>query len=107
MRPTSETSNFELLIPSKGIFYFRKYGTDEKVSAIDFKIFQLQESGTVFRPRRISSYAKLHRLSRIRKQYENMLEEYDTRSQVLNQFFEVRAPTSACLIERVADTLIK
>ena len=35
MRPKSETSNFELLVPSKGISYFRKYGTDEKVSAID------------------------------------------------------------------------
>ena len=55
MRPKSETSNFELLVPIKGISCFRKYGTDEKVSAIDSKIVQLQESGTVFQPRRISS----------------------------------------------------
>ena len=48
MRPKSETSNFELLVPSKGISYFRKYGTDEKVSAINSKIVQLQKSGTVY-----------------------------------------------------------
>ena len=41
MSPKSETSNFTLLVPSKGISYFRKYGTDEKVSAIDSKIVQL------------------------------------------------------------------
>ena len=78
MRPKSETSNFELLVPSKGIFYFQKYGTDEKVSAIDSKTLQLQESGTMFQPRVISSYATLHRLSRIGKQFVNMLGEYDT-----------------------------
>ena len=56
MRSKSETSNFELLVPSKGVSYFRKYGTDEKVSAIDSKIVQLQEeSGTIFQPRRSSS----------------------------------------------------
>ena len=85
MRPESETSNFELLVPSK---------------------VQLQESETVFLPRRISSYAT-HRLSRIGKQYTNMLEEYDTCSQVFNQSFEVRATNVSCLFERVADTLIK
>ena len=37
MRSKSETSNFKLLVPSKGISYFRKYGTDGKVSAIDSK----------------------------------------------------------------------
>ena len=50
MRPKSETSNFELLVPSKGISYFRKYRMDEKVSVIDSKIGQLQKSGTVFQP---------------------------------------------------------
>ena len=86
MRPKIETSNFELLVPSK---------------------VQLRESGTVFQPRRISSYATLHWLSRIGKQYANMLEEYDTWSQVFNQIFEVSATKVSCLIERVADTLIK
>ena len=86
MRPESETSNFELLVPSK---------------------VQLQESGTVFQPRKISSYATLHRLSRIGKQHANILEEYGTWSQVFNQCFEVRATNVSCLIERVADTLIK
>ena len=66
MSPESETSNFELLVPSK---------------------VQLQESETVFLPRRISSYAT-HRLSRIGKQYANMLEEYDKWSLVFNHFFE-------------------
>ena len=75
----------KLLVPSKGISYFRKYGTDEKVSAIDSKIVQLQRSGTVFQPIRISSSATLHRSSRIRKQCTNMVEEYDTWSQVFNQ----------------------
>ena len=64
MRPKSETSDFKLLVPSKGISYFRKYGTDE-VSVIDSNIVQLQESGTVFQPRRIPSSATLHRLSRM------------------------------------------
>ena len=37
-----------------------------------------------------------------------MLEEYDTWSQVLNQNFEVRSTNNvSCLIERVADMLIK
>ena len=94
MRSQSETSNFKLLVPSKGISYFRKYGTDEKVSAIDSKIVQLQESGTVFQPRRISSYATLHRLSRIGKQYANMLEEYDTWSQVFNQATKIPSSDS-------------
>ena len=98
MRPKSGTSNFELLVPSKGISYFRKYGTDEKVSAIDSWIVQLQKNGTTFQPRRVSSYATLHYLSRIGKQYANMLEEYDTRSQVFNQIFEVRA-TNVCLLD--------
>ena len=78
MRPKSETSDFKLLVPSKGMSYFRKYGTDEKVSAIDSKIVQLQKSGTVFQPKRISSSATLHRLPRIGKKYTKMLEEYDT-----------------------------
>ena len=78
MCPKSETSKFELLVPSKGISYFRKYVTDEKVSAIDSKMVQLHESGTVFQPRRISSFVPLHHLSRIGKQYTKMLEEYHT-----------------------------
>ena len=86
MRPKSKTPNFELRVPRKVIFYFQKYGTDEKVSAVDS---QLQGSGTVFQPRRISSYAALHRLPRIGKHYANMLEEYDTWSQVFDQTFEV------------------
>ena len=36
-----------------------------------------------------------------------MLEEYDTWSQVFSQIFEVSATKVSCLIERVADTLIK
>ena len=78
MRPKSEISKFELPVSSKGISYFRKYGTDEKVSAIDFKIGQLQKSGTVFQPSRISSSVPLHLLSRIGKQYTKLLGEYDT-----------------------------
>ena len=35
---------------------------------------------------RLSSYATLHRLSRIGKQYANMLEEYDTWSQAYSIF---------------------
>ena len=96
MRPKSRTPNFELLVSSKGIFYFRKYGMDEKVSAIES---QLQESGTVFQPRRIPSYATLHRLSRIGKQYSNILEEYDTWSQVFDQTFEVLLTSAARLRE--------
>ena len=46
-------------------------------------------------------------LSRIGKQYANMLEEYNTSSQVFDQTFEVSATEVSCLIERVADTLIK
>ena len=80
MSPKSETSNFELLVLSKGISYIRKYGTDKKVGAIDSKIVQLQESGTVLQPRRISSSVPLHSLSRIGKQYTKMLGEYDTLS---------------------------
>ena len=57
MRPKSETSNFELLVPWKGISYFRKYGTDEKVSAIDSKIVPLQESRTVYENARGIQYA--------------------------------------------------
>ena len=38
MRSKSETSNFGLPAHSKGIFYFRKYGTDEKVSAVDYLV---------------------------------------------------------------------
>ena len=67
MRPKSEIFKFELLVPSK---------------------VQLQKSGTVFQPR-MTSYATLRRLSRIGKQYANMLEEYDTWSQVFDQTFEV------------------
>ena len=67
MRPKSEISNFELLVPSK---------------------VQLQKSETVFQPRMIS-YATLRRLSRIGKQYANMLEEYDKWSQVFDQTFEM------------------
>ena len=69
MHPKSENSDFKLLVSSKVISYFRKYGTDEKVSAIDSKIVQLQKSETIFQPRKISSSATLHPLSRIRKQY--------------------------------------
>ena len=86
MRPKNETSNFELLVPSK---------------------VQLWESVTVFQPKSISSYATLDWLSRIGKQYANMLEKYDTWSQVFDQTFEVRATNVSCLIERLADTLIK
>ena len=63
----------------------------KKSVQVTHKIVQLQESGTVYQPRRISSYATLHRLSRTGKQYANILEEYDTWSQVFNQVFEVRA----------------
>ena len=97
MRPKSETSYFKLLlVTSKGISYFRKYGTDEKVSAIDSKIVQLQKSGTVFQPRIFSS-ATLHRLSRIGKQYTKMLGEYDTWSPASSNF-EVRV-TYVCLLD--------
>ena len=88
MRPKSKTSDFKLLVPSKGISYFRKYGTDEKVSAIDSKIVQLKKSGTVqylSHARRVSSSATLHHLSRIGKQYAKKLEEYNTWLQVFNQ----------------------
>ena len=98
MRHKSETSNFELLVSSKGISYVRKYGTDEKVSAIDSKVGQLQKNGTVFQPSRISSPVPLHRLSRIGKQRAKMLEKYDTCSQVFNQIFEVGA-TNVCLFD--------
>ena len=47
------------------------------------------------------------RLSRIGKQYANMLEKYDTWSQVLDPTFEVSATDVCCSIERVADTLVK
>ena len=36
-----------------------------------------------------------------------MLEEYDAWSQVFDQIFEIRATNVSCLIERLADTLIK
>ena len=98
MRTNSETSNFELLVPVKGIYDFRKYGTDEKGSVIDSYIIQLQESGTMFQPRRNSSYATLHHLTRIGKQYANILKEYDTWLQVFNHFFKVRA-TDVCLLD--------
>ena len=65
MRPKSEMSNFELLVPSK---------------------VQLQKSGTIFQRRMISSYAALRQLSRIGKQYANMLEEYGMWSQVYSNF---------------------
>ena len=94
MPPKSEASSFKLLVPKKGISYFRKYGTDEKNRAIDSKIVQPQESGTVFQPRRISSSATLHRLSSIGKQYANMLEEYDTWSQVFNQASKISSSDS-------------
>ena len=55
--------NFELLVPSK---------------------VQLQKSGTVFQTR-IISYAMLRQPSRIGKKYANMLEKYDTWSQVFDQ----------------------
>ena len=72
MRPKSETSNFELLVPSEAISYLRKYGTDEKAGAIDSNIVQLQESGTVFQPKSISSSVPLHCSSRIGKHYTKM-----------------------------------
>ena len=86
MRPQSETPNYDLLVPSKG---------------------QLQGSGTLFQPRMIPSYAALRRLSRIGKQYANMLEEYDTWSQVFDRTFKVSATDLCCSIERVVDTLVK
>ena len=55
---------------------------------VSSKVQLPQKSGTVFQPRMIS-YATLRRLSRIGKQYANMLEGYDTWSQVFNQTFEV------------------
>ena len=88
MRLKNETSNFKLLVPSKGISYIRKYGTDEKVSAIDSKIVQLQEIGTAFQPKRISSSVPLHCLSRIGKQYTKILGEYDTWSPTHSFFFK-------------------
>ena len=42
------------------------------------KIVQLQKSGAVFQPRRISSSATLHRLSRMGKQYMKIIKECDT-----------------------------
>ena len=42
MRSKSETPDFKLLVSSKDISYFRKYGTDKKVSTTDSKIVQLQ-----------------------------------------------------------------
>ena len=86
MRPKRETPNFELLVPSKA---------------------QLQGSGTVFQPRGISSFATLHHVSRMGKQYANILEEYDTWSQGFDQTFEVNATDVCCSIERVGDTLVK
>ena len=46
-------------------------------------------------------------LSRIVKKYANILDEYDTWLQVFDQTFEASATDVSCLIERVADTLIK
>ena len=69
----------------KSISYFFKYGTDEKVSAIDSKIVQLQESGTVYENARGIRYVVA----------------------CLLNFLKQGLPTSACLIERVADKLIK
>ena len=43
MRPKSETSDFKLLVFSKSISYFRKYGTHENVGAIDSKIVLLKK----------------------------------------------------------------
>ena len=86
MRSKSETPDFKLLVSSKGISYFRKYGTDEKVSTIDSKIVRLQKSGTVFQQRRISSSATLQYLSRIGKQYTKMLGGYDTLSPAYSIF---------------------
>ena len=80
------TLSYWFFSSSKGISYFRKYGTDEKESAIDSKVVQLQKSETVFQPRRISSSATLHRLSRIGKQYTKMLGEYDTWSPAYSIF---------------------
>ena len=85
MRPKSESPDFKLLVSSKYTSYFRKYRTDLKASVFDSKMVQLQKSGTVFQPRRVSSSAALHPLSRIGKQCTNMLEEYDTWSQDFNQ----------------------
>ena len=79
------TLSYRFFPSSKGISCFRNYETDEKVSTVDSQIVQLQKSGTVFQPRRISSYATLHRLSRVEKQYTKILEGYDTWSQVFNQ----------------------
>ena len=103
MRPKSEISNFELLVPSKGIFYFRKYGTDEKVSAID--------SLRYFNSRKAEQFKKdlLLRKSTAFTAYWktvcDVLEEYDTWSQVFNQTSEVRATSVFCMIERAAEKL--
>ena len=50
------------------------------------KIGQLQKSGTVFQPSRISSSVALHRLSLIGKQYTKILGEYDTWSPAYSNF---------------------
>ena len=86
MRPKSEIFNSKLLVSSK---------------------VQLQKSGTLFRPRVISPYATLRRLSRIGKQYADILEKYDTWSQVFDQTFEVSATGVCYSIEQIADTLVK
>ena len=62
MSGESETFNFELLVPSKGISYFRKYGTDEKVSAINSKIVPLQKNGTVYENARGLRYVVIYLL---------------------------------------------
>ena len=87
MRPQSETSDFKLLVPSKSISYFRKYGTDEKVRAIDSKIVQLHKSGKM-RDDELSRKAELSQPSdgilKILQTnaYTNMLGKYGTWSQV-------------------------
>ena len=66
MRTKKRNFHSELLVPSK---------------------VQLQKGGTVFQ-QRIVFYAILRQSSRIGKQYANMLEKFDTWSQVFGQTFE-------------------
>ena len=83
MRSKSETPDFKLLVSSKGISYFRKYGTDEKASAIDSK-----DSSTPEKPNSISAKKDLlvrnttSFIAHWKTVYTKMLGEYDTRSPV-------------------------
>ena len=84
MRPKIETSDFKLLVLSKGISHFRKHGTDEEVSAIDSQVVQLRKTEQYF------SQEGSPRL----QQYTKILEEYDTWSQVFNQASKIPSSDS-------------